>query len=137
MRNDASCQGFTLVEVLIALLLMAVGVLGTAPLFILAVQGNAIGGDFGQMGAIAVERLEQLRAESYYSANLPPGGSLTSNVTGYFDDSNPDFLVRWTINDNIVRADTKTIAVRAIVLGTVTPGGQRKQITLGTLRGRT
>ncbi|MDX1388460.1 MAG: prepilin-type N-terminal cleavage/methylation domain-containing protein [Acidobacteriota bacterium] len=129
MRQD----GFTLVEVLLAIFLMAIGLLAVAPMFIYAAQGNDLGGDYGSMGAIAVERLELLRGASYPS--LAAGGSLTTNVTGYFDDSDPDYLIRWRIVDDVTRADTKLIVVRAWATGVVQTGA-RKQITVGMIRGR-
>ena len=133
MRQD----GFTLAEVLIALFLIGLGLLAVAPMFIFASQGNAVGGDYGTMGAIAVERLELLRATDWYDASMTAGGNLTANVNGYFDSSDPDFLVRWRITDDVTRADTKTIVVRAIAMGQITPSGARKQITVATVRGRT
>ena len=51
MRSDAN--GFTLIEVVMALFLIAVGVIATAPLFVYAAQQNASGGDFGHVGAAA------------------------------------------------------------------------------------
>jgi prepilin-type N-terminal cleavage/methylation domain-containing protein len=130
-------EGFTLAEVLIALFLIGLGLLAVAPMFIYATQGNAVGGDYGNMGAIAVERMELLRGTDWYDASMNAGGSLTANVNGYFDNSDPDFLVRWRITDDPTRADTKMIVVRAIALGQVTPSGQRKQITMAMVRGRT
>ncbi len=130
-------NGFTLVEVLLALFLIALGMLAVAPMFVYATQGNAVGGDYGSMGAIAVERLELLRGTDYYDSSLAAGGSLSSNVTGYFDDSDPDFLVRWRIADDVTRADTKLIVVRAIALGVLGRSGQRKEMTVAAVRGRT
>ena len=84
--------GFTLVEVVVALLLLAVGVIATAPLFVYAARENAVGGDLGSVGALAVRQMELLRVSSYEA--LIPGGDLNSDVTGYFDASTPGFLVR-------------------------------------------
>jgi hypothetical protein len=78
-----------------------------------------------------------LRGTDWYDVSMNAGGSLTANVNGYFDNSDPDFLVRWKITDNPTRNDTKMIVVRAIALGQATPLGQRKQVTVATLRGRT
>ena len=52
MRDES--RGFTLMEVVIALFLIAVGVIATAPLFVYAMQENAGGGDMGTVGAAAV-----------------------------------------------------------------------------------
>jgi prepilin-type N-terminal cleavage/methylation domain-containing protein len=127
-----SMGGFTLVEVMLALLLIAIGVLAAAPMFVHAMQNNAVGEDFGSAGALAVERMELLRSANYFSG-LPAGGSLTINMTGYFDDSDPDYIVRWVIIDNASPVGTKTITVRVLASRQVV--GLQKQVTLTTIRG--
>jgi len=125
-------KGFTLLEVLIAVFLIGIGVLAAAPMFVYAMQGNATGADFGSVGAVAVERMELLRADSY--TNLAAGGSLTANTTGYFDNSDPEVLVRWVITDNMTPVGTKTITVRAVANRQVI--GLQKDVELTTVRGR-
>jgi prepilin-type N-terminal cleavage/methylation domain-containing protein len=125
-------QGFSLVEVLVALFLIGLGVLAAAPMFVYAMQGNAAGADFGSVGAIAVERMELLRSVNF--SGLPPGGSLTTNVNGYSDLSDSEYIVRWRVADNASPPTIKTITVRVIAVRQVV--GQRKEITLTTLRGR-
>jgi len=125
-------DGYTLVEVLIALFLMGIGVLAAAPMFMYAMQGNAVGADLGSVGAIAVERMELLRSQHYDT--LPAGGSLTANVTDYVDTSNPEITVRWSIMDNAAPYNTKTIQVRAIANRAVV--GEQKDVTLTSVRGK-
>jgi len=129
--NERS-KGLTLIEVLVALFLVAIGLLAAAPMFVHAMQGNATGGDFGSVGAMALDRLELLRATAY--SGLVPGGSLTSNIAGYFDNSNSGFVIRWEILTNTTPAGTKIINVRAI---SNRPGtGPRREVTITSLRGR-
>jgi prepilin-type N-terminal cleavage/methylation domain-containing protein len=130
--NQQGSKGFTLVEVLVAVFLIGIGVLAAAPMFVYAMQGNATGADFGSVGAVAVERMELLRAQAYNS--LPAGGSLTTNTTGYFDNSNPEVLVRWVITTNASPLGTKTITVRAVANRQVV--GLQKDVELTTVRGR-
>ena len=127
-----SAGGFTLVEVLLALFLIGIGVLAAAPMFIYAMQGSAVGADFGWVGAVGVERMELLRATDYFS--LPAGGSLTTNVADYFDTSTPGVTVRWTVEDNVTPARTKTITVLVVADRQVV--GDRKNVTLTTIRGQ-
>ena len=70
MRHNA--RGFTLLEVLIAVFLMAFIMLAVAPLFIHSIEANAAGADFGSVGAIAVDRMEQLRRERLNEVVLQP-----------------------------------------------------------------
>ncbi len=125
-------DGFTLVEVVLALFLLAVGVIATAPLFVYAARENAVGGDLGVVGDLAVRHMELLRATDY--AILANGGDLSSNVNGFYDDSEPGFAVRWVIADNPnPPASTKTISVRVVADRQVI--GKQKEVTLIAVRG--
>jgi prepilin-type N-terminal cleavage/methylation domain-containing protein len=132
VRRRGRAEGFTLVEVLIAMFLIGIGVLAAAPMFIYAMQGNAVGGDFGSVGATAVEHMELLRSQDW--GTLTAGGSLSTSVANYFDTSDPDVTVRWSITDNTTPAQTKTIQVRAVANRQVV--GERKDVTLTTIRGK-
>ena len=124
-------SGFTLVEVVLALFILAVGVIATAPLFVFAAQENAVGGDLGKVGDLAVRRMELLRATDFVL--LPNGGDLNSNVNGYSDLSRPGFVVRWVVADNPnPPATTKTITVRTIADRQVI--GRKKEVTLIAVR---
>lgn len=124
--------GFTLVEVLLAMALMFVGMLAAAPLFVFAMKETAAGADLGTVGAAAVDRMELLRANDFYS--LAAGGSLTSDVSGYSDTSHAQYTVRWLIADNATPATMKTISVRAVASRQSI--GLAKEVTLVSLRGR-
>lgn len=126
------CEGASLIEVLVALLLIGIGLLAVAPMFVSASRGNATGGDLGTVGAAGVERMEQLRATDY--DNLVVGGSLTSDTPGYFDDSRAGLIVRWTVDPNATPPDTRIVTVWAST--TTHLSGPRTEVTLTTLRGR-
>jgi prepilin-type N-terminal cleavage/methylation domain-containing protein len=133
LASDVSrdSAGFTLVEVVVGVLLLAIGLLATVPMFLYAARENAVGGDLGSVGARAVQRMETVRGASWVS--LAAGGDLESNVAGYFDDTDPDVLVRWTIADNVSPDPSKTVVVRAIAQRQVV--GRPKQATLVVVRG--
>jgi len=132
MSGAKSDTGFTIVEVVVALSLMFVMLMAAAPMFIFAMKENASAGDLGVAGAAAVDRMELLRAVDFNL--LLAGGSITSNVTGYSDVSDPEVTVRWQVADNASPITEKTIQVRAIA--SRRPMGQPKNITLATLRVR-
>ena len=124
-------QGMALIEVLVSLLILAVGLLGVAPLFVHAVRSNDTASDLSQTAALGRERMELLRAEDYTA--LTAGGSLASNVVGYSDSPLQGVVVRWQIEDAVTVANTKTISVRVIV-NTFGPG-PKPDLVLTTLRG--
>jgi type II secretory pathway pseudopilin PulG len=124
--------GTSLVEVLVAMLLLAIGAVAVVPVFVSSVRRNASSADVSSLNAAATGRLELLRNAPAYS--LIPGGSLVSNVAGYSDTSDPDVVVRWEIVDGGGPAGVKTIRSMAIAVRQVY--GRQESVQLATLRGR-
>jgi hypothetical protein len=124
--------GTSLIEVMVALLLIAMGVLGVATLFVSSTNVNAAAADLGSLSSKATARMESIRAEAFY--NLTPGGSLTTSVSGYSDVSDPQWIVRWEIIGGGGPMATKTLHVRA--LAPTWAAGSPKQVDLTTLRSR-
>jgi prepilin-type N-terminal cleavage/methylation domain-containing protein len=125
-------SGFSLVEVLIALVLLGFGLLAVAPLFVFATRESAASADYGTAGALAVRRMELLRTTAFGS--LTAGGSLTSNVTGFSDTSDPRAVVRRLVTNNASPATIKTVSVRAVA--TRQPEGPAKTVDLTYRRTR-
>lgn len=131
MRNRRAA-GFTLAEVVLSLFLVGIGVAAVAPLFVQGAWMTATSDAMGSASAAGIQRMELLRSTAFNT--LVAGGSLTSNVTGFFDTSNPRVIIRWTIQDNASPATVKTITVRAIATRRVT--GPQKRFEVTELRGR-
>jgi prepilin-type N-terminal cleavage/methylation domain-containing protein len=126
MTTKRTQSGFSLVEVLVAVVLLAFGLLAVAPLFVFATRETAASADYGTAGALAVRRMEMLRTVDFNS--LAAGGSLTSNTAGFFDTSDPRSTVRWTVANNATPTTVKTIVVRAISMRQ--PEGPAKVVEL-------
>jgi prepilin-type N-terminal cleavage/methylation domain-containing protein len=119
-----STRGFTMVELLIALALSMVGLLGLLALQMTAVKGNANSRNYAEATALAQEKLEQLQtlpyanlaasAESNIGAN--PGSSLTPytrTVTIVSDNGTTKVLqvvVSWP--DEYTAGKTRAITMR-------------------------
>lgn len=106
MKVVTNQKGFTLLELLIALVILAVGLLGLAGLHIAAIKGNVNGFKLSTASAIAQERIEELKALDPSSAALSAGnhandGSVT--VQGVTYNRN------YTIQDNTPVTGTSTI----------------------------
>ncbi|RMG47658.1 MAG: prepilin-type N-terminal cleavage/methylation domain-containing protein [Acidobacteria bacterium] len=128
---DRPRAGMSLVEVLVAMLLLSLLALAAAPMYYQATHASAAGADLGTVGALAVERMEQLRALPF--SDLEDGGDLDADVPGYVDDSHEEAVVRWSIETN-AQGTLKTIRVKAIARRAV--AGRAKQVVLTSLRTR-
>jgi len=74
-------KGFTLIEVVIGLLILAVGLLGVAGMQLTSVRGNSSSNHLSQASYVAHERLEFLRGLTSSDAPLSPGTHSDGTVT--------------------------------------------------------
>ena len=66
-RKDA---GFTLIEVMVAIIVLSIGVLGLAPLMVVSITGNAFSNEATRANVIAQDRIETLKNTSSF-ASMP------------------------------------------------------------------
>lgn len=108
-------RGFSLLETMLALLILLMILLSVAQLFGTSVAVNKAADDITQVTSLAAERMEQLKFLGY--GGLAAGGSLTADTTGYFDapsvddDAAAEFTRRWLLTDN---GDHMRIEVRVV-----------------------
>lgn len=123
MRTNAACAGFTLVEVLVASLLLTVGLLTAVRLFASSTVANASSRKVTTATVLAVEKMEQLRALSIdddaFAAS--PSGSLDVDIEGYFDRPDPRFVRRWSVEPLPAYPDD-AVAVQVVVVRPDAPG---------------
>lgn len=130
-KND---QGFSLLEVMIGMLVLALGLLGLAPMIILSIDGNTIARDNNIVSNLIKEKIEQF--ENIHPDSLPtvpyteyeqgcslPGNAeqanrslIYSRVTQLTDSSTngtvPNDLyelqvqIQWTDNKSVQRSTT-------------------------------
>jgi type IV pilus assembly protein PilV len=123
MQNDA---GFTLIEVLIAISILAVGLLGVAAMQTSAIQVNSAAGQMTARIIWAQDRMEELKALPFSdpwleAAGNPPGVDSAGNT---HDQTTSDgYAVRWDIADDNPVPNTKRIVV------TVTGKGKISRLT--------
>ncbi len=93
-------SGFTLVEVLMALVVTTVGTLSVAALMAYGTRLQSTSRDTTTAAAVAREQMERLRMLPPLSPSRALGGSLTADVTNYsatVTTPQARFRVRWVV----------------------------------------
>ena len=104
MIQKSAYHGFTLVEVLVAMTIFAIGFLALATIQIKSIGQNARARMYSDATTMAVEAIERLMALPYDHPELSPGGNPHTMANGAY-------TIEWNVrNDNPVAA-AKTIVV--------------------------
>ncbi|MDO9350611.1 MAG: prepilin-type N-terminal cleavage/methylation domain-containing protein [Deltaproteobacteria bacterium] len=110
MKNSLNSKGFTLIEVLVALVILAVSLLALAGLMTTSTRNTASGGRLTEAATFAQDKLEELRAMSWESIPLNqttdspisrPGIQYDRSWIASLNALNPDIkeiqiTIRWT-----------------------------------------
>ena len=104
-------QGFTLIEVMIALIILAVGLLALMTMQIVSIRANAFSSEMTYASMLAQSRLEQLRNMDY--ASIPPtAGPITDVIIpGGATTKGISYTVLRDVDDDFPAADMKTITL--------------------------
>jgi type IV pilus assembly protein PilV len=94
-------KGLTLLEVLVAMVVLSLGLLALAKMQITAIQVNAISGRLSQGTAIAQDKVEQLMALPYADANL--------EVTTHTETRPAGYTITWQVAQDALAVGVKTI----------------------------
>jgi type IV pilus assembly protein PilV len=106
MRSKSSIsleEGFTLVEIMIALVVLSVGLVALAGLQISAIKGNAFSKRMSTAVSIANTRLEQIKNTPY--------ANIQSETSIQLTEANMTFTRQVTVTSNTPLPNTKTINV--------------------------
>ena len=96
-----SSKGFSLIEVLIALVISSVCLLGLASLMVTSTHGNSFGGHMTEAVTLAQDKLEELRA---IRRNIPEG----SNADHPEGSTGISFTRNWNV---VTNGNLRTITV--------------------------
>ena len=105
-------SGFTLLEVLIAISILTVGLLGVAQMQIMGIQANYFSGNTTAALTLSEEKMEDLLGKSYSDAELTNGNHPdTNNPIDETSQAGGVYTRMWTVTDNTPITDTKTVTV--------------------------
>ena len=104
-------QGFTLMETSIAMVVMMVGALGVASLFVFSTQNNIGGSERALAMAVAQQQLEQIRSISYEDTTLDVG-TVTSTVRTAEQNYTVERTIAQETNPNGSDKQLKRITIR-------------------------
>jgi type IV pilus assembly protein PilV len=96
-------EGFTLIEIMIALVVMSIGLTALAAVQISAIRGNAFSKRMTTAVSIADGKMEQIKNGSY--------ASIISESATQVTQSNMNFTRQVTVTNNSPLANTKTVNV--------------------------
>ncbi len=99
-------EGFTLLEVMIALVILAVGLLGLAALQLVAVKSNAFSSEMTYATMLAQQHAESLKNLPFNDGNLTPGAH-----TAMGSSKGVQYTVTWNVTDNVPATDMKSVNV--------------------------
>ena len=100
MKCPLKTRGFTLIEVLVALVILSVALLALAGLMVRTTRNNSFGGHMTEAATFAQDKLEELKAVSWLT--LVPGSDLKTGSNGI------DYTRSWDVTTN---ANLKTITM--------------------------
>ena len=106
-------DGFTLIEVLVALTIFAVGLLAVAAMENSAILMNSTAGKLTNLSTYGMDKIEELSALPYtdpwlQAAGNPPGNDSAGNT---HQEISADYTISWTVIDNNPLPSTKNITV--------------------------
>jgi type II secretory pathway pseudopilin PulG len=120
--RPSSEAGFTIVEALIAMVVLVFGLVAITNLMIVAASSNSAANLSTAATARASEQLERLKATDFTTLAAAAGGDVDSDAPGYFRDDTTDPLApnvplvpiktRWQIS--AVTGDNQTLFIHVV-----------------------
>jgi type IV pilus assembly protein PilV len=108
-QQQSRCEGFTLIEVMIAAVILAAGILALATMQIVSIRTNAFSSEMTYATMLAQSEFEQFRNMDYDDIT-PTGGTPDSEVIPASDTTKGiPYTIQWEVHDNDPTTDMKTI----------------------------
>ncbi len=100
-RQHCNDAGFTIIEVLIAMIIFAVGILGIGKMLVVSINGNDVAGKYTEGSVFGTSEIENIMVTAYDDATLADGtnGTVTQGI----------YTINWTITDSNPIPNVKNI----------------------------
>jgi len=96
-------KGFTLVEAMMAMVVLSIGILAVISLQTTSVSGNANSRYLSEALVLLADQVESFQAMNFSNTALANGATGSSQ--------NGVYTISWTVTDNTIPANSKTITV--------------------------
>ncbi len=131
MTHRSSQAGFTLVEALVAIVILVFGLIAVTNLMLVAASSNSVANQATAAATIAAQRLEQLKAQPFDL--LAAGGNLDADVTNFNQNDDVPGVgrihTRWSVVSIAGDNQVYFIAVRSEGTGVLSVGRSRAEFT--------
>ena len=136
-------HGFTIIEVVIALAVFAIGILGIISLHITAINGNASARGVTENYLSGMDKVEELMVRPFDDPLLAAGGpyTLASDADGIDNDGDGttdevgevgDISVQWQVQENIMW--NQTVKLVTVTVNSTVNGSHRKTISFDFIK---
>ncbi len=137
-KRLSDTDGFTLIEVLITMVIFAVGILGLAMMQLSAIKGNSIANRVTEASTVASDQIERIMTWDYNDGLLDENNDNTYTLSngnevtfdGHEAGPSGNYDVFWNVRENTPRTGSKTVDVTVIWFDR----GQRKELTMSTIK---
>jgi prepilin-type N-terminal cleavage/methylation domain-containing protein len=116
MYREEKTKGFTLIECVIAMIIVMVGFTAIFSLLTACLKTEVVSRELATANSLTRSKIEELK-----NSQRSAGGSLSSDVTGFFDTPNSRYTRRWQITADSFGTQVVTVAIVPKQPGTVLP----------------
>lgn len=130
-RAQGTEAGFTLVEALVAIVILVFGLIAVTNLMLVAASSNSVANQATGAATVAAQRLEELKSQPFDVLNAATGGDVDTDVSLFNrDDDLPGvgrIHTRWQVTS--VDPQVLFIRVRSEGTGALSVGRSRAEFT--------
>jgi prepilin-type N-terminal cleavage/methylation domain-containing protein len=127
-------RGFTLIEVLVAFVILTVGLVALAEMMAITLRMQQLGRNQTSAMRLAQDKVDELMSRNFTFAELAVGGDLNADQANHFDvpaAGNQQYRRRWLV-EAMNFGDTVQVSVGnpAVVTNTPVPAGSTRRVTV-------